>query len=200
MLEIIKQCEGNADMLSYWVYTDIFEEVGIGPKPFHGGFGLINTQSLKKPTFHSFRMLAELGDDEIACNDKSAYICRKDDEVEVLFWNSVILKQDAPNSEFFTRPLPSQEIEDATVILSGFEANKTYSVTVETVGYKMGDVYNAYLDMNLADTPTREETKALAEASKPKVTSFETCADADGVIKIILPQTENQVDLVKISL
>ena len=200
VLEIIKQCEGNADMLSYWVYTDIFEEVGIGPKPFHGGFGLINTQSLKKPTFHSFRMLAELGDDEIACNDKSAYICRKDDEVEVLFWNSVILKQDAPNSEFFTRPLPSQKIEDANVILSGFEANKTYSVTVETVGYKMGDVYNAYLDMNLTDTPTREETKALAEASKPKVTSFETCADADGVIKIILPQTENQVDLVKISL
>ena len=199
ILEIIKQCEGNADMMSYWVYTDIFEEVGIGQTPFHGGFGLINLQSLKKPAFHSYRMLAELGDAEIECNDKSAYVCRKGDEVEVLFWNSVILKQDAPNVDFFTRPLPSKQIEDAMVSLSGFEANKTYSITIETVGYKMGDVYNAYLDMHLTDTPTREETVALKEASKPQYTSFSIVSNAEGLIEFTLPQTENQVDFVKIS-
>ena len=199
ILEIIKQCEGNADMMSYWVYTDIFEEVGIGQTPFHGGFGLINLQSLKKPAFHSYRMLAELGDEEIECNDKSAYVCRKGDEVEVLFWNSVILKQDAPNVDFFTRPLPSKQIEDAMVSLSGFEANKTYSITIETVGYKMGDVYNAYLDMHLTDTPTREETVALKEASKPQYTSFSIVSNAEGLIEFTLPQTENQVDFVKIS-
>ena len=200
ILEIIKQCEGNADMLSYWVYTDVFEEVGIGQKPFHGGFGLINTQHLKKPAFHSFRMLHELGDEELVCNDKSAYCCRKKDEVEVLFWNSVILKQDAPNSEFFARSLPSEKIEDATVTLSGFEANKEYEISVETVGYKMGDVYNAYLDMNLTDTPTREETAALKEASKPKQTAFADTSNADGVIEFSLSQTENQVDFIKIKM
>ncbi len=200
ILEIIKRCEGNADMLSYWVYTDIFEEVGIGQTPFHGGFGLINTQSLKKPAFHSFRMLTELGDDELACDDRSAYVCRKDNEVEVLFWNSVILRQDAPNSEFFTRPLPSEKLEDVTVSLSGFEANKTYELSVETVGYKMGDVYNAYLDMGLTDTPTREETAVLKEASKPKLSCFNITANADGVIEFTLPQTENQVDFIKIKI
>ena len=200
ILQIIKECEGGADMLSYWVYTDIFEEVGIGQKPFHGGFGLINTQSLKKPAFHSFRMLHELGDEELQCNDKSAYVCRKKDEIEVLFWNSVIPKQDAPNVEYFARPLPSKEIEDAAVTLSGFEAGKTYEISVETVGYKMGDVYNAYLDMNLTDTPTREETAALKEASKPKLITFRATADKDGVIEIIVPQTENQIDFIKIKL
>ncbi len=187
-------------MFSYWVYTDVFEELGPGQKPFHGGFGLINTQHLKKPAFHSFRMLHELGDEELVCNDKSAYVCRKGDEVEVLFWNSVILKQDAPNVDFFTRPLPSKQIEDATVTLSGFEANKEYKISVETVGYKMGDVYNAYLDMHLTDTPTREETKALAEASKPALGTLAVTANAYGVLEFKLPQTENQVDFVKISL
>ena len=62
---------------------------------------------------------------------------------------------------------------------------------------QLKDYYDTVIETVVA---TREETKALAEASKPKVTSFETCADADGVIKIILPQTENQVDLLKISL
>ena len=200
ILQIIKECEGGADMLSYWVYTDIFEEVGIGQKPFHGGFGLINMQALKKPAFHSFRMLHELGDEELQCNDKSAYVCRKDGEVEVLFWNSVIPKQDAPNVEYFTRPLPTKEIEDAKVTLSGFDAGNTYEVSVETVGYKMGDVYNAYLDMALTDTPTREQTAELKAASKPKLVTFKATADNDGVIEIIAPQTENQIDFIKIKL
>ena len=64
----------------------------------------------------------------------------------------------------------------------------------------MGDVYNAYLDGNFKDTPTREETKALAEASKPKFTSFAVKSTSDGVIEFTLPQTENQVDLIKIKL
>ena len=68
------------------------------------------------------------------------------------------------------------------------------------MGYKMGDVYNAYLDMNLIDTPTREETKALAEASKPKKTLLKACSNAQGVLEFTLPQTENQVDLLKIKL
>ena len=64
----------------------------------------------------------------------------------------------------------------------------------------MGDVYNAYLDMNLSDTPTREETKALAEASKPKLTAFEVTANSNGIIEFTLPQTENQVDLIKVKI
>ena len=200
ILRIIKECEGNADMLSYWVYTDIFEEVGIGQKPFHGGFGLLNIQSLPKPSFYAYKMLNALGDDELVCNDNDAYVCRSENEVQVLFWNSVILKQDAPNVEYFTRPLPAKEIENATVELSGFEADKTYSVTVETVGYKKGDVYNAYLDADLKDTPTREETAQLMELSKPPVVSFSVRADKNGIITFSIPQSENQADLIKIAL
>ena len=200
ILQIIKECEGSAEMMSYWTYTDIFEELGIGQTPFHGGFGLINTQSLKKPAFHAYSMLSSLGDDEIECHDKSAYVCRRSDEVQVLLWNSVIPHQDAPNVEFFKRPLPSKVIDDATVTLSGFEPDRKYTVTVSTVGYKMGDVYNAYLDMGLTDTPTREQTSALAAASLPKQVSFNAAADENGIVEIVLPQTENQVDLIKIKL
>ena len=64
----------------------------------------------------------------------------------------------------------------------------------------MGDVYNAYLDMGLTDTPTREETAALAEAAKPQKTEFTVISNANGVLEFTLPQTENQVDFVKISL
>lgn len=51
-----------ADSVSYWTFTDVFEEGGGGIGPFHGGFGLVNEQGIHKPTFHAMAMLARLGD------------------------------------------------------------------------------------------------------------------------------------------
>lgn len=56
------QCSAIPESLSYWTFTDVFEEGGAGIGPFHGGFGLINEQGIHKPTFHAFEMLERLGD------------------------------------------------------------------------------------------------------------------------------------------
>ena len=60
------RCAHLADSISYWTFTDVFEEGGAGLGPFHGGFGLVNEQGLHKPTFHAFAMLAQLGDEVLA--------------------------------------------------------------------------------------------------------------------------------------
>jgi len=54
---------GLVDSLSYWTFTDVFEEGGAGNTIFHGGFGLINYQDIVKPTFHACRFLHALGDE-----------------------------------------------------------------------------------------------------------------------------------------
>ena len=46
-----------ADSISYWTFTDVFEEGGGGIGPFHGGFGFVNEQGIHKPTFHAMAML-----------------------------------------------------------------------------------------------------------------------------------------------
>lgn len=56
------RCADLADSISYWTFTDVFEEGGAGIGPFHGGFGLVNEQGIHKPTFHAMRMLGRLGD------------------------------------------------------------------------------------------------------------------------------------------
>lgn len=55
------QCAGLVNSLSYWTFTDIFEEEGAGPKAFHGGFGMLTLQGVKKPVYHAYRILHELG-------------------------------------------------------------------------------------------------------------------------------------------
>lgn len=69
---VVKQnidCIGLTDSLVYWTFTDIFEEEGGGPEAFHGGFGLLNAQGIRKPTYHAYRMLNLLGDRIVAQGD-----------------------------------------------------------------------------------------------------------------------------------
>lgn len=200
LLRAIRQCEGHADMMSYWTYTDIFEEVGPPPTPFHGGFGLINVQSLKKPTFHVYSFLNKLGDTELFCDDESAYACRSEREMQLLLWNYVHPETELSNKKYFTQPLPAKQLEDVSIVLSGFECEKAYTVSVETLGYKMGDVYNAYLDGGFTELPTREEEKLISAKAEPKKTVITVTSDKDGKLEFALPQSENQVDFIKISL
>lgn len=200
ILHTVKTCQGYVELFSYWVYTDIFEEAGTPPTPSHGGFGLLNIQGLPKPSYHAFAMLSRLGDIELACDDADAYVCRSEKEAQVLFWNTVHPDQDAHDNEYFTRPLPAKTLENAEVALSGLEAGRVYTVTVETVGYRMGDVYHAYLDGKFKDTPNREQTAELMKCAQPKKTEMAVTADADGTLRLSLPQTENQADLIRIQL
>lgn len=62
IMKVNLDCAELVDSLSYWTFTDIFEEAGAGAKMFYGGFGLINYQGIVKPSFHAYRMLNQLGD------------------------------------------------------------------------------------------------------------------------------------------
>ena len=41
MADTIRQCDGLVDEMSYWTFSDVFEEQGVVKKPFYGGYGLI---------------------------------------------------------------------------------------------------------------------------------------------------------------
>lgn len=105
--------------------------------------------------------------------------------MQILFWNYVHPKnQDAPNREYFARPLPAPKIEDTKIEICRLEAGKIYTITADTIGYRSGDVYNAYLEYDLKESPTKEESLALLEKSKPKRMSIEVTADKNG--KLVL--------------
>ncbi len=97
-------------------------------------------------------------------------------------------------------PVPSESLEDAKISLDGFESGKEYKVVVETVGYKLGDVYSVYLEKGFTELPTREETIELSKKAEPEKTAFTVLYDENGHLEFTLPQSENQVDFVRISL
>lgn len=80
-------CAGMANSLSYWVFTDIFEESGGGPEAFHGGFGLMNEHGIKKPTFHAYRFLHQLGNEVVQRMEEGIVTRKADGTVQALMYN-----------------------------------------------------------------------------------------------------------------
>ncbi|MGN1020085.1 MAG: hypothetical protein ACI4O7_06900 [Aristaeellaceae bacterium] len=80
-------CAHLADSLSYWVFTDIFEEGGGGPEAFHGGFGLMSMHGIPKPAWHAYRFLHLLGDTVVARQEESIVTRKADGSVQLLAWN-----------------------------------------------------------------------------------------------------------------
>ena len=196
LLRAIKRSEGYADMFSYWTYTDIFEENGPPTQCFHGGFGLFNMNSIPKPTYYAYTFLHRLGDTELICDDENAYVCKSENATQVLLWNIKKPETNEGNRKYFARPLPAAMLEDTAIVIDGYEPNRTYAVTVETIGYHSGDAYNAYLEGNFTELPTREETAKLIEQSKPKKKTLSVTADEKGTLSFAVPQMENSADLI----
>ena len=200
LLHVVKNCEGYVDLLSYWVYTDIFEEHGAPNEPFHGGFGLINVQSIPKPIYRAYGFLHRLGDQQICCEDWASYVCRDENKVQILCWNLKLPKQDCHNRKFFATPLPAVPLDPLEFELTGLLSERDYTLCVETIGYRSGDVYSAYVEHGFTELPTREETDWLEKKSIPEKKEYVVRTDKTGKLSFTLPQQENQVDFVEISL
>ena len=59
----IRECDGLTSMMSYWTFSDVFEEQGVVKTPFYGGFGLLAEDNIPKAAFNDFALLHRLGDD-----------------------------------------------------------------------------------------------------------------------------------------
>ena len=88
LADTIRQCDGLVDSMSYWTFSDVFEEQGVVKKPFYGGFGLIAAGNIPKPTYNTFKLLHALGDERLAIDNASALATRnKDGALELAVWN-----------------------------------------------------------------------------------------------------------------
>jgi xylan 1,4-beta-xylosidase len=49
-----------ADYFAYWCLSDVYDQLGYGRETFHGNYGLLNLQGLRKPAYHAFQLLSLL--------------------------------------------------------------------------------------------------------------------------------------------
>jgi xylan 1,4-beta-xylosidase len=191
----LKGSEGHAESMSYWTFTDIFEENGPVPSPFHGGFGLINFQGLRKPSFYAYQFLNRLGGEELASGDTDSWVTRGAGGAQVLFWNYTPPRTEESDQVYFKRDLPAKDLGDVRVSLKGLPPG-SYTLSVYRVGYGVNDVYTDYLKLGSPPTLTREQVHALAERNDGRpVATARVEVGASGEFARGLPLRENDVYL-----
>ncbi len=102
MANTIRQCDGIIQSMSYWSFSDVFEEQGVVRTPFYGGFGLMAADNIPKASFNAFSILHKLGTERIALKSESA-LATKDDSgtLTLALWNYA-----SPGGEGATYTMP----------------------------------------------------------------------------------------------
>ncbi len=199
---ILHKIKGTGDAvqsMSYWTFTDIFEEAGPRVTPFHGGFGMINYQDIRKPSFYAYHFLHQLGDTELVVDDPDAWICKDGNQrVQALFWDFTITHpgSETLNQIYYRQDLPSAPAGTARLRLDGLEPGP-YSLIARKVGYRANDAYTGYIDMGQPDQLSRTQVATLQEMSDGDPFLVETVfVDGNGTFERDFELRQNDVVLV----
>ena len=147
MADTIRQCDGLVDEMSYWSFSDVFEEQGVVKKPFYGGYGLIAAGGIPKPAFAAFELLHQLGNKRLALDSDSALATRTaDGSLVVAVWNLVA---------------PEQTGAARTVVLRFKNLSGARHASISRVDQEHGDPHLAYEKMGSPIYPTQTQLQKL---------------------------------------
>jgi len=160
LADTIRQCDGLVDVMSYWTFSDVFEEQGVVKTPFYGGFGLIAERGIPKPAFNAFVLLHKLGDRRLELDSDDVLATKtKSGGLAIAVWNYA---PPAGTGASYTQEtydgVPEKTFE---VVVKGRGAT---SATVWRVDVNHGNVVKAYDDMGRPATPTQAQIVALKKA------------------------------------
>ncbi|MFI5139398.1 MAG: glycoside hydrolase, partial [Sphingobacteriales bacterium] len=197
VLNKIKQTGGAANSMPYCTFTDIFDEAGPQLTPFHGGFGLMNTEGIKKPAYYAYTFLNKLGNTELLNGDSSSWACKNEKgDLQVLLWDYTYTLPDSVNNQSnYPSDLPAKSKGMVRILLSGIAEGK-YRLELSQIGYKSNDVYSTYLSIGKPNQLTRNQIKILKQLNngQPKEKK-DVSIDRYGKFSIELQLRENDVYL-----
>lgn len=162
VLQKLKQVGDAANSMSYWVFTDIFEEPGPRFEPFHGGFGMLTIQGIHKPVFYAYQFLNRLGKTELANKDSASWVCKDSSgNIQVLAWDFTNTLPDSVNDQqYYIRDLPARSKGKIKVNIKNVPAGM-YTLEVYKVGYRSNDAYSTYLSMGKPSQLNRQEVSQI---------------------------------------
>jgi len=171
LADTIRQCDGMVDILSYWTFSDVFEEQGVVKQPFYGGYGLIAERGLPKPSFNAFKLLHRLGDQRLLLDSESVLATRRSDgAVVIAAWNLF---------------LPEQRGEQKALTIRMKGLNGRRQLSIWRLDDRHGSLLREYDAMGRPVSPTEKQIEQLRHASELPPPEMEPLHD--GEIKMNLP-------------
>jgi xylan 1,4-beta-xylosidase len=202
ILQKIKQVGPAANSMSYWVFTDIFEESAPRFEPFHGGFGLLNIQGINKPAFYAYQFMNRLGNTELVNSDPASWVCKDSNgDVQVLAWDYTYSRplDSINNQDYYNRDLPSGSKGKLIVSVANVPEG-IYALEVYKVGYRCNDAFSSYLSLGKPAQLDKLQVEQIKRQNNGAPVSKEIITLKSGIpFSKVLDLRENDVYLISIT-
>ncbi|WP_404338818.1 beta-xylosidase [Sphingomonas sp. MMS12-HWE2-04] len=196
ILTKLNQSRGQLQGMSYWTYSDLFEEPGPPPTPFHGGFGLMNREGIRKPAWFAYKYLHALRGRSLPVTDEHAIVSADGNRIAALVWDWHQPDQKVSNKPFYTRILPAAPSADVELQLGGVKPGK-YKIQFRRTGFRANDPLSAYIDMGKPANLDPAQLKKLQTLTSDAVQQERTVwIGRSGRLWIPVPMRTNDVVLV----
>lgn len=148
---------------SYWTFGDVFEEQGVPPRPFHGGFGMIANGMIAKPTLWTFAFFNNLTGTCVYRDEHTVLMKKNDGSYVGVAWN-ICREVDSELEIRLSLPLPERAV-----------------LMTETVDEVVCNPLKCWHEMGEPASLDAAQLKFLRQAGQP-LNDTELLENADSVI------------------
>lgn len=150
----IRGCDGMVDLMSFWTFSDVFEESGPSRRPFEGMYGLRANGGINKPSYYAFGLMHELGQERLSNPSKHVIVTRtQDGALAIAAWNLVD---------------PGQKGTTKTIRLEVRGTAPDAAVEIQTVDDEHGNVLPVYEGLGSPRYPTPAQVAWMNDATALK--------------------------------
>lgn len=181
---IISEAGEYADSYSYWTFSDVFEEMDVPKAPFHGGFGLVALDSIKKPTFYTFEFFSKAGK-ELLYRDENIIVTMDEDKYVIIGWNQHDMRD-------------NKRTDDEKYVLSLPSIGKQALLIKTDVGDEHGNPLSTWNNMGKPRSLTKEQVKLLRKSAEPLQTD-KKLLEKDGFYEVEVTIPCNHVCMLEIT-
>jgi xylan 1,4-beta-xylosidase len=197
ILSKLHACQGLLQGMSYWTYTDLFEEPGPPTASFQGGFGLLNREGIRKPAFFAYKYLHALQGNTLPSTDTQSMFATDGRNFEALIWDFEQPQQSVSNRPFYTKVVLAHPAAPVTLKVQHLKPHASYRLEVHRTGYHSNDAYTAYLEMGAPKDLSPSEVAHLNELTRDVPERSQTLrSGGEGNIEVSVPMKSNDIILI----
>jgi xylan 1,4-beta-xylosidase len=200
ILSKLKASQGLLQGMSYWTYTDLFEEPGPPHESFHGGFGLLNREGIRKPAYFAYKYLNALRGESVATSDSQTMVAVKDGNLSAVIWDFEQPDQKLSNRSFYTKQVPAHSAAPVQLVVKHLKPGAEYRLEVMRTGYRKNDPLSEYIDLGRPKDLTADQLARMKELTRDlPETDKVVRGGADGTVECSVPMNSNDVVLLTLT-
>ena len=180
---ILSEAGEYADSYSYWTFSDVFEEFDVPRSVFHGGFGMVAFNSIKKPVFYTFEFFANAGK-ELLYRDENLIVTKDDGRYVIIGWNWHDESENNSEPQSYVLSLPSMG-QQAILIK-------------KQVGGDNANPLQTWSNLGKPRSLNKEQTKILLSSAEPLQTDAKLLEE-NGCYKVELTIPCNHLCMLEIT-